>query len=170
MKLKQIAYICSMAGALLLAALTPVSADQLKSPAEILRQARQLEASSNLSDSKGIYKALIETYPKSKEAATAQQRLAAIKKAEEQKDADERRARQQREREEQEASERRQAKACDHLYVGKKVRTPKIFVGSGWAAFNYDAIVLGTGNGKVTVKITESTYYGETIELNCNSF
>jgi hypothetical protein len=86
MKLKQIVSICCMAATLLLAALAPVSADELKPADELLRLARQFEAS-DLSDAKEVYKALIDTYPKSREAATARQRLAAADKAEKQKQA-----------------------------------------------------------------------------------
>ena len=122
MKFKNIVYTCVTVVILLVVALTPVFADELKSPADILRLARQLEASSP-GDAEDYYKALIEAYPKSREAATAKQRIAAMKKAKEQKNIAEERKRKQREEQERAEANRREQQRrdsdCDHVYIGK---------------------------------------------------
>lgn len=167
MKWQQIVYICCMTCTFLFSTFVMIYADNLKSPAEILLQARQLEANES-PDSKYFYITLVENYPKSKEAATARQRLAALEMAEKQKKA----AALKREAAEREEARRqeeyRQAHQCDHLYVGKVVQAPVTGLVNMFGIKSEQAIVIGISNrhGVATVKSTSnSSMIGE---LSCS--
>lgn len=179
MKWQQIIYTCCMTGTFLFLTFVTVYADNIKSPAEILRQARQLEADES-SDAKYFYEALIENYPKSREAASARQRLAVLDKTKKQKKA----AAERREAAEREESRRREQysreHACDHLYAGKPVtvyyRYNSIF---GSSDNRVDAVIVGISpsQGLASAKITggdafESQGYGvgTIIERSCSSY
>lgn len=61
------------------------------------------------------------------------------------------------------------AHACDRFYSGKAIR----FQPAGWVYFGslLDAIVLGKGDGNVSIKITDTHFdsYGKTFEIPCTS-
>ena len=59
------------------------------------------------------------------------------------------------------------AHACDKFYQGKVVG----FKPAGALYFGnvYKAMVLGSGGGRVSIKITDRSFDGETLELPCDS-
>jgi hypothetical protein len=82
-----------------------------------------------------------------------------------------REAQERREAAERESRERdRVANACNNFYQGKSIG----FKPAGWSYFGsvLDAVVLGKGNGNVSIKIVDRHFaddYGKTLEMSCTS-
>lgn len=170
MKIKKVLYITGMF--LMFVISTPMNtvAESYKSAEQILEYAAKLDNSGENERAIKMYQTIIDRYPDSKQARMAKSRLGLLQgKVDEEKDATKQRlAEYERKKSEQESAQRK-ANACNHLYQGIKVSYQFVKKGLwGYETYDSDAIVIGVGQSRATIKIVKGYNSGEVLEVFCN--